>query len=111
MFSFSWVICSVEKYDGHISPVISDNTIVRLVSQTAGHLSSALLSLSSPLPGLSCTLSWQPCRHAVSPPELKDSAAPWMCLSWEADEKESLRGREKKSGVGEARDGIDGGEK
>lgn len=38
---------------------------------------SLLLHFTSVSPAL------LPCRHAISPPELKDSAPPWMSLSWE----------------------------
>lgn len=105
---FSCVIRSVENM---VDTFLLSSLITQYLGLCLSDCWPPLFSTSiffSPLPGPSCTLSWQPCRHAVSPPELKDSAAPWMCLSWERRRKESLRAREKSS-VGEAKDGIDGG--
>lgn len=95
------------KHGGHISSVISYNTKVCL-----SHRCPPLFFTSIPhfpLVGLSSSVSWQPCRHAVTPSELKDSAAPSMYLSWEEDEKKAREQEKPKSSVVKAKDWIDRG--
>lgn len=98
--------------DGHIS-VISDKTTVLVFQvfafQTAGHPSHRLLPfplLSRVFPAL--------CRGnpaGMLPLLLSSKVLQHLgCASWDRRREEGLRAREKKSGVGKPKDGIDEGE-